>query len=60
MPFPVVEVHLSNIHAREEWRRHSVIAPAARGQVIGLGWLSYLQAFRGLVALLRNEEPGLP
>jgi 3-dehydroquinate dehydratase-2 len=57
VPFPVIEVHLSNIHAREEWRRHSIVAPAVRGQVVGLGWLSYLAAFRALVALIREEEP---
>jgi 3-dehydroquinate dehydratase-2 len=57
MPYPVIEVHLSNIHAREEWRRHSVVAPAAHAQVAGFGWLSYVVAFRGLIALLRNEQP---
>ncbi|HWE63746.1 MAG TPA: type II 3-dehydroquinate dehydratase [Chloroflexota bacterium] len=55
MPFPVIEVHLSNIHARDPWRSHSIIASAARGQVAGLGWLSYLTALRGLVALLRDQ-----
>jgi 3-dehydroquinate dehydratase-2 len=57
MPFPVIEVHLSNIHARDAWRSHSIIAPAARAQVSGLGWYSYEAALRGLVALLRADEP---
>ena len=55
MPFPVIEVHLSNIHAREEFRRNSVVSPATRGQVVGLGWLSYLVALHGLLHLLRGE-----
>jgi 3-dehydroquinate dehydratase-2 len=41
---PVVEVHLSNICAREEWRAESVIAPIAMGQVSGLGWWGYIAA----------------
>jgi 3-dehydroquinate dehydratase II len=48
VPFPVIEVHLSNIHAREQWRRTSVTAEAAHGVVAGFGPYSYVA---GLVAL---------
>lgn len=54
MPFPVIEVHLSNIAARETWRAHSIISPAVRGTVQGLGWRSYTAALRTLVELLRD------
>jgi 3-dehydroquinate dehydratase-2 len=53
MPFPCVEVHMSNIAAREPWRAHSIISPAVRGTVQGLGVQSYLAALRALAALQR-------
>lgn len=43
---PVIEVHMSNIHAREEFRHKSIIAPACKGSVIGLGLASYNLAIR--------------
>jgi 3-dehydroquinate dehydratase II len=58
VPFPVIEVHITNIAAREPWRHASMIAPAARGTVQGLGWRSYAAALRALVEILREENPG--
>ena len=52
---PVVEVHLSNIHAREEFRRHSVIAPHAIGQIAGLGWRGYIYALEFLATRIADE-----
>lgn len=52
---PVIEVHISNIHARESFRSRSVIAPIARGQIAGLGWRGYLSAL-DLLAALDQEE----
>src|SRR5436190_7973464 len=57
MPFPVLEVHMSNIAAREEWRTHSIISPAVKGTIQGLGVQSYLLGLRGIVALARAAKP---
>ena len=53
---PIVEVHLSNIHARDEYRRHSVVADMAEGQIAGLGWRGYLYALDFLVSRLTEAE----
>ncbi|MSQ41369.1 MAG: type II 3-dehydroquinate dehydratase [Dehalococcoidia bacterium] len=52
---PVVEVHLSNIHAREAWRQRSVVAPIAVAQVSGMGWRGYLAALDFLVDRIKEE-----
>ncbi len=53
---PFVEVHISNIHAREEFRHHSVLADMAVGQVSGLGWRGYLAAMESLVGILKERS----
>ena len=54
MPFPVIEVHMSNIAAREPWRAHSIISPAVKGTVQGLGWRSYTAGLRVLAEMARE------
>ena len=56
MPFPVIEVHLSNLATREEWRHRSIISPAVKGTVQGLGWRSYTAALRSLVEIVREAK----
>ena len=51
---PVIEVHISNPHAREEFRRHSVISPVATGVIAGFGFDSYGLALRQLVAMAES------
>lgn len=55
---PVVEVHLSNIYAREAFRHHSLIAPVARGQVSGFGAHSYQLGFMAAVELISQSPKG--
>ena len=51
---PTVEVHLSNIHAREDFRRTSLVAPVSRGQVTGFGVDSYLLGLEAIIRLLKK------
>ena len=56
MPFPVLEIHMTNIAAREAWRAHSIISPAVRGTIQGLGWRSYTTGLRALVETVREAQ----
>ena len=55
---PVVEVHLSNVYAREEFRRHSLISAVCKGKVVGFGWRSYVLGLQGLIELLNPAQSG--
>jgi len=55
LPCPAVEVHISNVHAREEWRRQDLVAPATLGQVVGLGPTGYYFAAVWLCGRLAEQ-----
>ena len=56
VPVPAVEVHISNIYCREEFRHHSLIAPVVAGQVSGFGAASYTLGLRAALGLFRGDS----
>ena len=53
---PIIEVHLSNIHGREDWRSNSIVADVAQGQIAGFGGRSYAAAIDIMAGLISDQE----
>ncbi len=53
---PTVEVHISNVHAREDFRRHSLLSPVTIGQVVGFGHFGYILALEGLLNAIETRK----
>jgi len=53
---PTIEIHISDIHSREEFRKISVIKPACKKQISGRGWQGYIEAVRELISILDNDN----
>lgn len=54
---PVIEVHISNVYAREKFRHKSLVSAVCKGKISGLGWRSYTLALRELVEMLKDVFP---
>ena len=56
VPFPTIELHMSNLGTRDSIHQGSLITPAARATIMGLGWRSYTMALRAVVEIVREEK----